>query len=128
MARNELPASGERAVKRGEAQIVADGQAEPAPWQVGGDADFAGTVVARLAIALAAAEIDVEHVDLVVARDDLALAVDQERAVGRFFRQQFDGQRPDVKEDTELARKLAEGARGSHRSLPAPALRTAARA
>ena len=44
---------GERAVKRGEAQIVADGQAEPPPRQVGGDADFAGTVVARLAIALA---------------------------------------------------------------------------
>jgi hypothetical protein len=35
----------ERAVKRGEAQIVADGQAEPPPWQVGSDTDFAGTVV-----------------------------------------------------------------------------------
>ena len=70
---------GQRPVERREAQIVADGQAEPAPRQVGGDADFAGTVAARLAIALAAGEIDVEHVDLVVARDDLALAVDQER-------------------------------------------------
>ena len=45
--------------------------------------ELARPVAARLAIALAAFEIDVEHVDLVVARDDLAAAVDQERAVGR---------------------------------------------
>ena len=119
---------GERAVKRGEAQIVADGQAEPPPGQVGGDADLARTVVARLAIALAAGEIHVEHVDLVVARDDLALAVDQERAVGRLFRQQLDGQRTDVKEDAELARKLAEGGEARVALLPAPWPRTAARA
>ena len=100
---------GERAVERREAQVVADGQAEPAPRQVGGDGDLARPVVARLAIALAVGEIDVEHVDLVVARDDLALAVDQERAVGRLVGRQLDRERADVQEDAELARKLAEG-------------------
>ena len=45
--------------------------------------DLAGPVVAQLAIALAVGEIDVEHVDLVVARDDLALRIDQEGAVRR---------------------------------------------
>src|SRR5258705_13240905 len=107
----EKRASGlrERAVEGGEAQVVADGESEPSPWQGGGDADFARTVVARLAITFAIAELDIEHVDLVVARDDVALAVDQEGAVRRLFRQQLDGQRADMKEDAELARKLAKG-------------------
>src|SRR5258707_11712307 len=67
----------QRAVERRETQVVADRQAEPAPGQVGHDGAFARTETARLPIALATREIDVEHVDLVVARDDLARAVDQ---------------------------------------------------
>src|SRR5262249_56687142 len=43
----------ERAIKRGEAQIVADRESEPSPRQVGRHADFTGPVVARLAITLA---------------------------------------------------------------------------
>src|SRR5262249_29961555 len=104
---------GERAIKRGEAQIVADRQSEPPPRQVGRHADFTRPVVARLAITLAAAEFDVEHVNLVIARDDVALAVDQERTVRRLFGQQLDGERPDMQEDAELARKLAKGGKRS---------------
>ncbi len=69
---------GQRPIERREAQIVADGEAEPAPGQVGDDRQFARPVIVGFAIALAAGEIDVEHVDLVVARDHVALAVDQE--------------------------------------------------
>src|SRR5262249_28131570 len=74
---------GERAIERGEAQIVADRESEPSPRQVGGDADFARSVIARLAVTLATAEFDVEHVDLVVARDDVALGIDEKGAVRR---------------------------------------------
>src|SRR5690242_4216154 len=44
---------GERAIKCGKAQVIANGQAEPAPWQVGQHRQFARTVIARLAVALA---------------------------------------------------------------------------
>src|SRR5271156_3473215 len=60
---------GERTIKRREAQIVADGQAEPAPRQIGEHGKLAGAVIVGFAIAFAASEIDVEHVDLVVARN-----------------------------------------------------------
>ena len=63
----------QRPVERGKAQVVADGEPEPAPRQVGDHGDLARPVVAQFAIALAVGEIDVEHVDLVVAGDDLAL-------------------------------------------------------
>src|SRR4029450_4243082 len=73
----------QRAVERWEAQVVAHGQSEPTPRQVGDDADLGRPVAARLPIALAFRQVDVEHMDLVVARDDLALRIDQERAVRR---------------------------------------------
>src|SRR5882724_9055013 len=69
---------GQCAVERREAQVVANGDAEPSPRQVGEYREISRTVGAGLAIALAAFEVDVEHVDLVVARHDVALAVDQE--------------------------------------------------
>ena len=99
---------GQRPVQRREAQVVADRQAEPAPGQVGDHGLLARPVAARLAVALAAGEIDVEHVDLVVAGDDLALRIDQERAVGGALRRNLDGERADVKMDAELARQRAE--------------------
>src|SRR6187397_1658429 len=52
---------GERAVKCGEAQVIADGQTEAAPRQVGQRRQFARAIIARLAIALAARKVDVEH-------------------------------------------------------------------
>src|SRR5204863_8611606 len=74
---------GERAIERRKAQVVADRKPEPPPWQVVYHRKLARPVAARLAIAFATFEVDVEHVDLVVARDDLAAPVDQEGAVRR---------------------------------------------
>ena len=64
---------GQRAIQRRKAQVVADRQPEPAPRQVGDHGGLAGLVVGRFAIALAVVQVDVEHVDLVVARQHLAL-------------------------------------------------------
>src|SRR5215470_3774419 len=58
-------------IERREAQVIADCEAQASPRQVGRNGALAGPEIARLAIALAAREIDVEHVDLVVARGDL---------------------------------------------------------
>src|SRR5947208_11550026 len=70
---------GERTVERREAQVIADGEAKAPPRQVGGDGELTRTVIARFAIALATREVDVEHVNLVVARDNLDGGIDQER-------------------------------------------------
>src|SRR5436190_989152 len=59
----------QRAIERGKAQIVANSQSKPAPWQIGSHREVARTVIARFTIAFAIGEIDVEHVDFVVARD-----------------------------------------------------------
>ena len=99
---------GERAIERRKAQVVADRHAEPAPRQVGDHREIARAIAARLAIALAAFQVDVEHVDLVVARDDLAAPVDQEAAVHRLVGRGLHGERADMDVDAERARKLAE--------------------
>ena len=79
--RNDAPALGQRAIQRGKAHVVADRQPDPAPRQVGDHGGFARLVIGGLAIALAAGQIDVEHVDLVVAGEHVAVGPDQERAV-----------------------------------------------
>src|SRR5262249_22724684 len=66
------PGLRERAIKRRKAQVIADRQAQSAPWQIGRDRALTGFEAVRLAIAFAASEIDVKHVDLVIARNDLA--------------------------------------------------------
>src|SRR6266480_6129411 len=71
-----------RAVEMREAHIVADRHPEPAPRGLGDDGPAARTIGVALAVALAARQIDVEHVDLVVAGDDRALGIDQEGPVG----------------------------------------------
>src|SRR4051812_30259056 len=48
---------GQSAIKRRKAQVIADREPEPAPWQVGDDAALAWPEIARLAVALAAAEV-----------------------------------------------------------------------
>ena len=73
------------------------------------DGEVASAVVAQLAIALAAREIDVEHMDLVVAGDDLAVGRDQEGAVRRLVGRDLDGERADMKIDAEGAGKIAKG-------------------
>src|ERR1700741_122247 len=66
-------AFGQCPVQRGKAQVVAYRKAEATPRQIRQYRQLAGTIVARLAVALAASKIDVEHVDLVIARRDVAL-------------------------------------------------------
>ena len=83
----------------GEAQIVTNSKAEPAPRQVVQHGELARPVAPRLAIAFAVRQIDVEHVDLVVARDDLAARINQEAAVGRLVDSGLYSQRADVKMD-----------------------------
>jgi hypothetical protein len=99
---------GQRAVEMREAQVIAHGQAEPAPGQVGDDASVARLVVLRLAVALAARQLDVEHVDLVEAGDDYALRREQQRAVGDLARGEQDRHRADVQPDAELAREVGK--------------------
>src|SRR5215470_16387218 len=65
------PGLRERAIERGKAQVIADRQAQSAPWQIGGDRALTRFEAVRLAIAFAASEVDVEHVDLVITRNDL---------------------------------------------------------
>ena len=62
----------------------------------------------RFPVALAAGEIDVEHVDLVVARADLAAGPDQECAVRRLLRRELDEQRADMEMNAKLARQRPE--------------------
>ena len=72
---------GQCAVEGGKTQVVADRQSQHAPRQIADHGLFAGAIAARLAIALAIAEVDVEHMDLVVARGDVALRRDEKPAV-----------------------------------------------
>src|SRR6516165_3441591 len=102
------PGLRERAVERRKAQVVTDRQAETPPRQVRGDCDFAGPEGTRLPIALAVREIDIEHVNLGVARDDLAVAIDEEGPVTGTVRRNLDGQGADMDIDAELARKFAK--------------------
>ena len=74
-------AFGERAIQRRKAHVVTDRQTNPAPGQVGDDGGFARLIVGGFAIALAAGQVDVEHMDLVVACDHEAVRPDQERTV-----------------------------------------------
>ena len=96
-----------RAVERRKAQIVADRQPNPAPRQVGDHGGLARLVIGRFAITLAAFQIDVEHVDLVVAREHVALGPDQEGAVDRLLRREAQCQRTDMKMDFQLAGERA---------------------
>src|SRR5262245_37051137 len=70
-------AFGQCSVERGKAQVVAYRKAKAAPRQIRQHRQLAGTIVARLAVAFAPGKIDVEHVDLVVARRDVALWINQ---------------------------------------------------
>ena len=73
---------GERAVEMREAHVVAHRHAERAPGQRRRHRALARAIGRRLAIALAARQIDVEHMDLVVARAQRAVGRDQAGPVG----------------------------------------------
>ena len=72
---------GEVAVEVREAQVVADRHPEAEAGRVGEDGAVARAIGGGLAVALGAADVDVEHVDLVVAGADRAVGADEERAV-----------------------------------------------
>src|ERR1700728_5166819 len=76
-------AFGERAVQRRKAHVVADREADAAPGQVRDHGGFARLVIGGFAIALATRQIDIEHMDLVIACENVAIRSDQERAVDR---------------------------------------------
>ena len=82
----------QRTIERGKTQIIADRKPDPAPRQIGRHGDFTRTVAARFAVAFALTDIYVEHMNLIVAGDDLACGVDQKRTVCRFVRRKLDGQ------------------------------------
>src|SRR5215467_1523888 len=89
-SQHRCAAFGQRSVERGKAQVVANRKAQAAPRQIRQYRQLARTIVARFAIALAAGKIDVKHVDLVVARRDVAFWINQKRAVGCPVRRNLD--------------------------------------
>src|SRR3954465_3134972 len=98
----------QRPVQQRKAQIVADCQAKPSPRQIGDDGALARLVTTRLTIALAACKVDVEHVNLVIAGDDLAARINDEGTIGGTFRRNLDRERTDMKMNAKLACKIAE--------------------
>ena len=77
------PRLGEQAVEIGEAQVVADREPDDSRCGGGDHGTVAGFVVRRLLPALSAADLDIEHVDLVVARLQLTLRTEEAGAVDR---------------------------------------------
>ena len=66
------------------AHVVADGEAQIAPWCGGHDGAGSGFVGGGFAVGIARADIGVEHVDFVVSGDDLACRIEQITALGEF--------------------------------------------
>ena len=120
-------ALGEAAVERREAQVVADGHAEADPGGGRDDGLAAGAEGGGFAVALPRAEIDVEHVDLVVARDDAAVRAEEQAAVdeaivagGVRFQQEAADQQPDAQvggDGAEASERQVLGLAGQQRGL-----------
>jgi hypothetical protein len=111
----------ERAIERGEAKVVADAQAHPAEGEIGEHRLGARTEILRLAVALAAGKVDIEHMQLVVARGDAALGIDQIRAVRDPRLVELDGDRADMQPNSKVARERlgpGEQVRSCPRSRP----------
>src|SRR5665213_629132 len=84
---------GQRAIESGKTQIVTDGQAKPTPWQLSDHGKLAGAVAVGLPYTLAFGEIDIAHMDFVVARDNFTFSVNQERAIRGLIRRDLDRKR-----------------------------------
>ena len=110
------PRDREDARQLGEAQVVADRQAEAAAvGELGRDDLVAGRLVLGLAVG-APADLDVEHVDLAVDRAVLAVGADVDARVGAALRALDPlGDRAGDEVDAQLARGRARPARA-----PAP--------
>src|SRR5690606_1129136 len=81
----------ESAVEMGKAHIVADAHPKLAPGEIRQYELLAGPKGCRLPVALAVGNIDVEHVNLGVARDDRALWVEKKAPVGCLLWRELDG-------------------------------------
>src|SRR5690625_2919076 len=73
---------GKRAVELWKTQVIADAQAQAAPGQLGCDQLLAWPENTRFPVALPVGNIDVEHVDLVIAGGDFAFGRKEEAAIG----------------------------------------------
>ncbi len=71
------------AIERGKPHVVTDRHAHRAEIRVAQNRAGAGTIPGAFAVAFRCADLDVKHVDLVIARGDLALRIDHERTVGK---------------------------------------------
>ena len=117
---------GQRPVQIAEAQVVADGHADAAPRGLRQHRLVAGAERRRLAVALAIGEIDVEHVDLVVARRDGAIRAEQQAAVGgAILIVEPDRERTGQQPGAGPTRQILE--EGDRRMVRAPALPAQAR-
>src|SRR5262245_20366581 len=97
--------SSEHAIERGEAEVVANTKAESAEGEIGKHRLGARAEILRLAIALAAGKVDIEHMQLVVARGDAALGIDQIRTIGDPCLVELDGDRADMQPNSKVARE-----------------------
>ena len=75
----------EVAVEIRKPKVVANGHAELGPGRLGEHCLGAGLVCLRLAIRFTAIQVDVEHMDFVVARLHRAIGADQHRPVGELW-------------------------------------------
>ena len=94
--------AGKRPKELGKTNIVANRQSEPRPRKIGNHRLGSRMVEFRFPIALAIAEIDIIHVDLVVARENDAIGRDQEGAIGDAVVAELDRHRTDMEMDGEF--------------------------
>src|SRR5262245_12259199 len=99
---------GQGTIKRGKPQVVTYRKAKSAPRQVSEDSLFAAGALARPAIPFVVREIEVEHVNLVITRRNIARRVDKERPLGCPFGRKTARQRADMNIDAKLARQFAQ--------------------
>src|SRR5262245_29266614 len=99
---------GQGTIERGKPQVVTYRKAKSAPQQVRKHSLSPGAVVARLAIAFAVRKIDVEHMNLVITRRNIALRIDKERPIGRPLGRKTNRQRADMNVDAKLARQFTQ--------------------
>src|SRR3546814_19346995 len=73
----------QRPIQVGKAQVVADGEAHQPERRLDSDAPCPARIGDGFAPALAGRKVDVEEMDLVIARADVAPVVDQEAAIDK---------------------------------------------
>ena len=106
-------------VKLGKAQIVADRNAEPAPRQIGDHRRLARRIDRRFAPAFAARQINVEQMDLVIARQFRPIGRKDKSPIGDLATAGIERQRTDMQDNAQFA-----GEFGKRRDRRVACLRT----